>query len=283
MRLIIFTDLDGTLLDHDSYSVDGARHALERIRRQGIPLVFTTSKTRAEVEELLAALSLSQPFIVENGGGLFFPSDFPSLDLSALEPSGPYRALRFGMPYSFIRRFVEIHGPACGVRGFGDMEAEEVAALTGLSLSQANLAKKREFTEPFVCDGCFDAFRILARSGGLSVTRGGRFYHLMGSGQDKGLAVRETVKIWRGGQGPVVTIGLGDSPNDESLLANVDVPVLVPKPDGSFADLQVENLRRAPAPGSVGWGAVVMDLLDARDAKTGLFAAATSNVEDDHG
>jgi mannosyl-3-phosphoglycerate phosphatase len=282
-QLIIFTDLDGTLLDHDGYSIAGARAALERIRRKGIPLVFTSSKTRAEIEDLLKTLSLLQPFIVENGGGLFFPSSFRLFDLSKLESAGPYRVRRFGASYAAIRRFVERHGPAFGARGFGDMTVDEVAALTGLTMRQASLAKEREFTEPFVCEGSVEAFRRLAESSDLAVTRGGRFYHLMGSGQDKGRAVREAMEIWRAGGRKLVSIGLGDSPNDEPLLDNVDLPVLMPRADGSFADLQVKKLLRAPLPGSSGWGAVVMELLDALEEGSGVFSLKNAEKETGHG
>ncbi|MFQ5696467.1 MAG: mannosyl-3-phosphoglycerate phosphatase, partial [Terriglobia bacterium] len=48
-RLIVFTDLDATLLDHQTYSWAAAEPALRRLRLLGIPLVFCTSKTRAEV------------------------------------------------------------------------------------------------------------------------------------------------------------------------------------------------------------------------------------------
>jgi len=282
-QLIIFTDLDGTLLDHEGYFIAGAQAALERITQKGIPLVFTSSKTRAEIEDLLKTLSLFQPFIVENGGGLFFPSSFRSLDLSGLESVGPYRVRRFGASYASIRRFLERHGPSFGVRGFGDMTVDEVAVLTGLPVRQAFLAKEREFTEPFVCKGQVEAFRQLAESSDLAVTRGGRFYHLMGSGQDKGRAVREAMEIWRAGGSRLVSIGLGDSPNDEPLLDNVDLPVLVPRPDGSFASLQVKKLLRAPLPGSRGWGVVVMKLLDAWEEGRDVFSLKNAEKETGHG
>jgi predicted mannosyl-3-phosphoglycerate phosphatase (HAD superfamily) len=65
-QIVVFTDLDGSLLDHDTYSFENARPALERIREQRIPLVFTTSKTRAEVEALQAAMRIREPFISES-------------------------------------------------------------------------------------------------------------------------------------------------------------------------------------------------------------------------
>lgn len=48
-KIIIFTDLDGTLLDV-VYSYHAANEALHSIREQDIPLVICSSKTRAEIE-----------------------------------------------------------------------------------------------------------------------------------------------------------------------------------------------------------------------------------------
>lgn len=50
--MVVFSDLDGALLDHETYEFDAARPALDRLRRDGVPLVLCTSKTRAEVEPI---------------------------------------------------------------------------------------------------------------------------------------------------------------------------------------------------------------------------------------
>ena len=50
----IFTDLDGTLLDHDTYSWAPAAPAIERIKKLGIPLIAISSKTLAELSHLNA-------------------------------------------------------------------------------------------------------------------------------------------------------------------------------------------------------------------------------------
>ena len=49
---VVFTDLDGTLLGHHDYSVDGALPGLERCAALGVPVIPTTSKTAAETEAL---------------------------------------------------------------------------------------------------------------------------------------------------------------------------------------------------------------------------------------
>ena len=70
---LVFTDLDGTLLDHHTYSWKEALPALERCRKKSVPVVLVSSKTRAEMAVLHQELKLSAPFVSENGGGVFFP------------------------------------------------------------------------------------------------------------------------------------------------------------------------------------------------------------------
>lgn len=71
LKLAVFTDLDGTLLDHNTYSWDAARPALDRLVRLQCLVVLASSKTAAEVLALQDIMALSgQPALVENGSGL---------------------------------------------------------------------------------------------------------------------------------------------------------------------------------------------------------------------
>lgn len=66
--LIIVTDLDGSLLDHHTYSWQPAETWLKRLRAHQIPLVICSSKTAAEIVPLQQKLGISdEPFIAENG------------------------------------------------------------------------------------------------------------------------------------------------------------------------------------------------------------------------
>src|SRR5207253_11339070 len=73
LRVVLFTDLDGTLLDAATYRYDAARPALDRLRECRIPLIICTSKTRAEVDYLRRELDNRDPFIVENAGARYIP------------------------------------------------------------------------------------------------------------------------------------------------------------------------------------------------------------------
>jgi mannosyl-3-phosphoglycerate phosphatase len=265
MNLLVFTDLDGTLLDHDDYACDAARPALDLIRRRRVALIFTTSKTRREVERLQADLQIREPFIPENGAALFFPAGYRHFKIENGVRDGAYTVLRLGAAYAEMRRFVGAVRERFGVTGFGDWSVAEIAARTGLPLETAAMARMREFTEPFLIE---DPRRIgelaaAAAAQGFQITAGGRFFHLIGSGQDKGRAVRRCAEIFeKNTAGGLVTVGVGDSANDIPMLASVDIPILIPHPDGTYETVELPRLVQAGTPGSRGWNEAVIRLFD---------------------
>ena len=53
--MLVFTDLDGSLLDHHSYSYRDALPQLHVLDRADIPVIPASSKTRAEIARLRQA------------------------------------------------------------------------------------------------------------------------------------------------------------------------------------------------------------------------------------
>lgn len=265
MHFVIFTDLDGSLLDHFDYSFKGARKALEKIKERGIPLIFTTSKTRPEVKILQREMGLEEPFIVENGAAIIFPSGYRRWVLPGGASTHPNGLIQLGKPYTEIRSFVKRMASRFNIIGFGDLTIQEIANMTGLPFDKAGLAKDREFTEPFFIRETEDLkdLEYFASKENLKIARGGRFYHLMGINQDKGEAVKIVKQIVRQNmEGEVCFAGIGDSANDIQMLQHVDIPVLIPKVNGSFEKIDLPGLIRGGSPGSKGWNDTVESILD---------------------
>jgi len=265
-QLVIFTDLDGTLLDHDRYSWQEAQPALARLKTVGTPWVLCSSKTRAEIERLRDDLGHHHPFIVENGGAILIPRDYFTAPLPPHTTIDRYERIELGAPYPLLRRTLNEIANAAGVplRGYGDLTAEEVAAQTGLSLDDAARAKTREYDEPFIMEGTpAERQRVLAliEAKGFRWTRGGRFHHLTGR-HDKGRAVSILADLYRRHYGAIMTIALGDSYNDLPMLAAVDRPILVKRPDGCYdPDVALHGLEFADGIGPAGWNASVLLLM----------------------
>jgi mannosyl-3-phosphoglycerate phosphatase len=263
-KIIIFTDLDGTLLHPKTYSFDDARPALELIRQRGIPLIICSSKTRAEIEVYRSRLSNRHPFVSENGGGAFIPEGYFPFTVDGETQAG-YRLISFGRPYQELRDVLaELREQlSVRVRGFGDLSVLEIAALSGLSEAEATLAKMRDFDEPFVFEEAgadVNALLQAIEARGYRWTRG-RFYHIMGE-NDKGGAVTFLKGLYEKQYGPLRTIGIGDNLNDLPLLRVVDQPVLVQKEDGTYeASVSLPNIIKADGIGPQGWNRAITRLL----------------------
>jgi mannosyl-3-phosphoglycerate phosphatase len=261
--LIVFTDLDGTLLDHKSYSFDAARPALALLKDMGIPLVLVTSKTRAEVEVWRERLDNHDPFIVENGGALYMPRNYFPLTLQAPAHRDGYAVIEFGAPYNELVETLRAASSEsqCRVIGFHDMSIQEVSLRCGISMDLAVLAKRREYDEPFeVLDPCADQLLKCIESRKKQWTRGGRFYHILGA-NDKSHCVRLLTHFYQRAFGEVSTVGLGDGLNDARFLKAVDIPIVIKSAESSRLLAKVPRARLSDIPGSEGWNLAVMEIL----------------------
>ena len=230
-KIIIFTDLDGTLLDKNTYSFEKALPVVKKLKERKIPLIFCTGKTRAENEYYQKKLGLREPFIVENGGAIFIPKGYFSFPTPEI--------IKLGVSVTKLREALEKirKKTKFKILGFGDMTAKEVAKDANLPLNLAKLAKKKEFNESFKFLEPKEKEKILFREIkklGFNYAHGGRYYNIFGKNTDKGKAVKKLTELFKREFKKVKSIGLGDSPNDIPMLKAVDLPILVKTPEGKW-------------------------------------------------
>jgi mannosyl-3-phosphoglycerate phosphatase len=270
-RLLIFTDLDGTLLDADSYSFEPALPSLEKIRKRGIPLILCSSKTREEIEVYQGRLRIDDPFVTENGGAIYIPRGYFCRVPRQSKKKGDYLVMELGTPYQKIREiFTEVFDKLrLKAVGFGDLKAEEISSLLNLNQNEAKLSKRREYDEPFyfleeIGEKAVKSALMEFEKKGLTLTTGGKLYHITGK-NDKGRAVGVLIHMFKDNwEGEITTIGLGDSTNDLTLLEAVDIPVLVKRKDNSYEKSILDKLKvhKAPGVGPYGWNQAVLNLID---------------------
>ncbi len=264
MKIVLFTDLDGTLLSLSDYSYDVALPALAELKKRKVPVVFCTAKTLAENEYYRAKLGIEDPFIVENGGAIFIPRNYFSFEFPYSNEQGHYYVIEFGARYDELRAALDAIRSETGfkITGFGDMTVKEVAEDANLSLDQARRAKEKVYNESFIFDEPEDKEPILfdkVQDKGFNITHGGRYYNIHGINADKGKAVKRLTELFRREYGAVMTIGIGDSKNDIPMLKAVDQPAIVKRLDGTWLDIypEPENLYKAEGVGPAGWVEVV--------------------------
>lgn len=265
-RLVVFTDLDGTLLDHHDYSWQAARPALDALKERGYPLILNSSKTVAELTRLSTELGLASPLICENGAIVAIPhTDQPDVNTRDVTYSFKY----FASPYSDITSTLQKIKREFGYQftGFSDMTLEQIMRCTGLDRESAEAASSRQATEPLLwqdTDEALTDFRKQLDQYKLTMTRGGRFYHVM-SPADKGQSIQWLVEMYQQQQPgqTITTLALGDSENDLPMLEKVDYPVLVYNPHSKQPDIShLEHARVTSQPGPQGWNNAVLDVLN---------------------
>ena len=268
MSCIIFTDLDGTLLNSESYSYQAALPTLAKLKQAGIPVIPVTSKTRREVEQLRTDVGLTEPFVVENGSAVYIPKHQTSFGLPEGDDVDDYRILPLGCNYVTARAGLKAIATTIGrpLKGFGDWSVEQIVQLTGLPPEGAKQAKAREFTEPFMTPKNVtpEALRDAVEDMGFKVVIGDRFSHLIGGEAGKGVAVHRLVELFQEkhpDSTDVITIGLGNSPNDLDMLENVDHPIVLPGQNGPHPRLADRGWRIAPAAAPEGWQLAVETIL----------------------
>lgn len=264
MTTVVFTDLDGSLLDRDTYRWDATIQALEHIERHAVPWVLVTGKTRAEVQGWRHRLNNNHPFVVENGGAVFIPQGYFGISVPGATLRNGYEVVEWGKPYADLIAGLQAAArfTRCRVEAFHEMTAEKVASVCGLPITEAGLAKQREYDEPFyVVDSEREPrLKLALTAQGLRWTHGGRFCHVGGDG-DKATGVRLLSALYRTVHERIVTIGLGGSLSDASLLRAVDLPVIVRSRDAAKLRSLVPHAMLTWHEGPVGWNEAVLEVL----------------------
>lgn len=233
---LIFTDMDGSLLDHYTYQFDEASLTLKKLAQQNIPVIPITSKTKAELISLRETLDNQHPFIIENGAAAFIPKGYFSAQPEDTVEQGDYWVKAFVDPRKRWQALLAEAGAE--YKGefitFADAGIEGIMKMTALDKAAAGRAAQRQYGEPLAWQGSSEHKMELItalKKAGANVLEGGRFIHVSGK-SDKGQALTWLAEVYRAQSPnkPVVTIALGDSNNDKAMLETADHAVLIRSP-----------------------------------------------------
>ncbi|MDG0969367.1 MAG: HAD-IIB family hydrolase [Porticoccaceae bacterium] len=261
---IIFTDLDGSLLDHNTYSHEPAALLLNKLEQMGIPVIIVSSKTAAEILPLRELLKNKHPFITENGAGIYVPSDHFSavekpdrsqeyLTNLSISPTREVwlklldlQATEFKTEYQTFYTLYKREGP------------EAISRITGLSVTNAILANQREFSETIVwlsTESRKLAFIEALSAQGATIHEGGRFLSITGP-VDKGQAIQTLTELYHRQDNIhyCETLAIGDSKNDIAMLEKADSALIIRSPYHHPPRLQrSKNLTISQKHGPEGW------------------------------
>jgi mannosyl-3-phosphoglycerate phosphatase len=256
---IVFTDIDGTLMDIYSGNFEGTDLLVRKFTRMGIPIILCSAKTRSEQEHIRDKLGLSDPFIIENGGAVVIPDGyFDDFEIVPHTGKNGYSLIEIGGHSNEIRKeLAKIREELqINFKGTSDMTLDEISKRVRIPLPFAKRMSKREYGETILEIDPSDLNKLakVCKRIGLKVIHGGRYTDIT-QGNDKGKATRVLIDLFKRKYQPkgTIFIGLGDSENDLPMLRLMDIPVLVQRANGSWCDSRLKNLLRSTGIGPKGW------------------------------
>lgn len=249
---IIFTDLDGTLLDHETYSYAAADKALKLVHETKTPLILASSKTAAEIAPLRSKLGFDHcAAIVENGSGILAANEMPN------DKTGDYPQITklISTAPANLRKLY---------KGFSDWSANEIAQITSLDLPSAKLAKQRQFSEPGLWSGSDTDkahFTEYLAKHGLRAQQGGRFLTIS-FGASKADSMKEILIFYRLDRPNLTSVALGDAPNDKEMLETADLGFIIRNHmnSGIFPSRTPEHIYDSEQEGPKGWNQCIISL-----------------------
>jgi mannosyl-3-phosphoglycerate phosphatase len=274
-RHLIFTALEGALIDPHTDSFAGAEEALSELERRKIAYVLLTSRTREEIEPIRRKLGHNHPFVTENGGGIYFPDGYFSLRIPGAVRTARYLSIAQGRPYAEVCEALDEIAEECavGVAGFHHMSLREIAENTGLRPRVAELARAREFDEPFYFTSANEKaiarFVETARARGFDTRRGPTFWHISAK-CDAARAVRTLAQLFREATHiKLRLVGIGGGEQDLPWLLAVDHAVLLPEsreaaePSNHVEEApgQKRAVKMGDAPGAIGWNQAILNII----------------------
>lgn len=278
-QYLIFSDIDNTLLqsyiikEGEIYHIEEygeIKEIVQKLRKNKIPLVLCSSKTRFEQEKIRKYLEIDDPYVVENGGAIFIPENYFPIDLEefglSINRNNENLVIELGKSYNriietlqeireiFHIEFIAVH----------DLSLPELAQKVGISIYDAKLMASREYSETIleININILDKLKKILNDRGLRILQGTR-YNTVSSLHDKGSAISILKKLYsiKYENEKIESIGIGDAFNDIPMFENVDKPFLVRNIQNSYAPMKINNLIRVNGIGQTGWKEIILNYI----------------------
>lgn len=260
MIFFIFSDLDGTFLNHKNYNYGNLKKYVSLLNAN-CKIIFNSSKTYEEILYLNRLLKVFNPFIVENGACIFFPETYfgnKKVDKKFFRHKNHlgYQLTKFNSE-KIIDTFSKLRSKY-KFYFYNELSTKNISSLTNLSQENAKKSKDRLFTNPVYWKDKDEKIKnfvvdIKEIDKNIQVLRGGRFLHILDN-YNKGKAIKKFLELHDLNNHLFKTISLGDSENDISMLEITDYSCIIKNNKGKKLYLKKQNNKyysklKAPA----GW------------------------------
>ena len=251
--VVIFTDLDGSLLHRDTFKFDSIKDYIKSLVSKGVIIIPNSSKTEKEIEKFNEELGLNLPYISENGSSIhglnLITSNFPDKLVLSREKEELLKIYENKVPEKLKEKCFQI----------SKMSKKEKENILGQKDEKLKDALNRKYTLPFLFKGDKNEKNRLLKilnSNSLTLQEGGRVYNLCDN-INKVKSMNRVIKILKKTEDKIKTIAVGDNFNDLEMLRNCDIPCLVFNDQFKLDQININNLIFSNKPSPEGWADVI--------------------------
>ena len=255
--IIIFTDLDGTLLHRDTFQFDTIKNYIKSLINKGVIIIPNSSKTEIEIEKFNEELGVNLPFISENGASIhglnLITSNFPNKLIVSREKEELLKIFENKVPEKLKQKCFQI----------SKMSKKDQENILGQKDEKLKNALNRKYTLPFLFKGDKNEKNRLLKllsANSLTLQEGGRVSNLCDN-VNKVKSMNKVVKILKKIKEKIITIAVGDNYNDLDMLKNCDIPCLVFNDQFKLDQINIDNLIFSNKPSPEGWADVIKKAL----------------------
>ena len=256
-KIIIFTDLDGTLLHRDTFQFDTIKNYIKNLINKGVIIIPNSSKTEIEIEKFNEELGVNLPFISENGSSIhglnLITSNFPDKLILSREKKELFKIFENKVPERLKEKCFQI----------SKMTIKEQEDILGQKDVKLKDALNRKYTLPFLFKGNKNEKNKLLKilnSNSLTLQEGGRVLNLCDN-INKVKSMNRVIKILKKTEDKIKTIAVGDNYNDLDMLKSCDIPCLVFNDQFIQDQINIDNLIFSNKPSPEGWADVIKTAL----------------------
>ena len=253
-QIIIFTDLDGSLLNKDTFRFDEIEDYFRELISIGIKIIPNSSKTEAELSDFNNQYNLNLSFVAENGSSIhglnLIHKNLPKRISLSRTTDQIYKVYNENIPSNIKQKITFIL----------KLKSKEQKEIFGLPLNKMKLAIKRNHSIPIQFNGTEsekNEFINIINDCGLTIQTGGRIMNICDN-TNKSKAMLKTIDLIKEEMNDeIITIGVGDNHNDIEMLKKSDYACLVKNNNFDSSLVNIENLIKSSEPSPLGWADVI--------------------------
>jgi len=252
-KILIFTDLDGSLLHRDTFKFDEIKDYLKQLISKGIFIIPNTSKTEKEILEFNNELGSDLPYISENGAAIngldLLHSNLPKELILSREKDSLIKIFEKSVPLDLQNK----------CKWLSEMDKKKQSLIFGLEDEKLRMALDRKYTIPFIFEGNKSEKNKLikiVKKKSIAMQEGGRVINLTDK-VNKAKALQVFIRFFKKNNKNVKTIAVGDNYNDLDMLKISDFPCLVFNDKFTLDEIPINNLITTNKPSPEGWADVI--------------------------